>query len=172
MGADAISTKHEDVYFSRNWYSWRPLWDFCYEVAPDIIRPEVFESGHQNGGLGLNAEQSRELASRLRAALQNGNADTAVANHKVEMDALPDEVCRSCNGTGEHGDMLQQIREKMKDLPEEHLEAFERAVTNGHATVCNGSGKVRPGEAWYELRYADIAAFAEFLDDSDGFEVV
>jgi hypothetical protein len=171
MGADVVSTKHEDMIFTRNWYAWRPLWDFCYEIAPDLISEAIFEAGHANGGLGLNEENARELGRRLRETIIDGRAAEAVREHKELMYSYPDEICRSCDGTGkhEHDFAPWDFNEK---LPATVILGVKNALAKGHATVCNGGGKVRPGEAWYALREKDIALFADYLADCGGFEVV
>jgi hypothetical protein len=59
-------------YFRNNIWWWHPLADYCMEVAPDIAEKCSF--WHSNDGDGLNAEDSVELARRLKSAVDRGNA--------------------------------------------------------------------------------------------------
>jgi len=166
MGADVVGRNHKGHYFSRNWWAWRPLWDYCYEIAPDIISEEIWAGGHENAGTGLRAVDARALAARLRGEIISGGAAAAVVEHAQRMAAMPDETCTVCNGTGEHPGGT-----KVSEASPEVREAFERAVAKGYATICNGSGRVRPGEAWYKLTESNIADFAAFLEQCGGFRV-
>jgi hypothetical protein len=166
MGADVVGRNHKGLYFSRNWWDWRPLWDYCYEIAPDIISEEIWDGGHKNAGAGLRAADARALGARLRGEILSERAAAAVAEHAQRMAAMPDETCTFCSGTGKHA------REtKVSELPPEVRESYERALAKGYATICNGSGRVRPGDAWYELTESNIADFAAFLEQSGGFRV-
>ena len=54
---DEYEKINKGVYFRNNCWYWRPLWDFCYNVAknspfPSLISEELWESGHSNNGGG------------------------------------------------------------------------------------------------------------------------
>jgi hypothetical protein len=166
MGADVVGRNRKGLYFSRSFWYWRPLWDYCYEIAPDIISKEIWDGGHENYGAGLRAVDARALAVRLREEILSGRAAAAVGDHAQRMAAMPDETCKFCNGTGKH-----TCETKVSELPPSVRESYERALAKGHATICNGSGRVRPGDAWYELTEANISDFAAFLEQSGGFRV-
>ena len=59
-------------YFRNNCWWWRPLWNYCRVVAPDLISEELWESGHNNNGAGLNAEDSKKLGERLMEYIAEG----------------------------------------------------------------------------------------------------
>ena len=63
------STDYETVnvghYFRNNCWWWRPLWNYCYAIADDIISEAVWDNGHSNSGAGLNAEDAERLGKRL-----------------------------------------------------------------------------------------------------------
>ena len=81
-------SEYEDTnigtYFRNNCWWWRPLWDFCAEVAPDIISAELWQSGHSNDGKGLNDEDAKLLGAYLLTAIKNGTADTFKENHEIQ----------------------------------------------------------------------------------------
>ena len=59
-------------YFRNNCWWWRPLWNYCYAVADDIISQEVWNSGHCNDGAGLNKWEAKALGERLLATIDSG----------------------------------------------------------------------------------------------------
>ena len=71
---------YEDVnigaYFRNNCWWWRPLWNYCYQIADDLISEELFDSGHSNSGAGLDDNQ---------------------ASYQQYLDDLPDNDCFRCN---------------------------------------------------------------------------
>ena len=69
---------HEDnkgVYFRNNCWWWRPLWDFCHHIAPELIDEELWDSGHHNDGAGLNEEDSAKLSVKLMVSVEDGTAE-------------------------------------------------------------------------------------------------
>ena len=71
---DKYNTDNRGVYFSNNCWWWRPLWNYCYHIADDLISEKLWENGHHNSGHGLNAEDSKKLGERLMEYLANGKA--------------------------------------------------------------------------------------------------
>ena len=59
-------------YFRNNCWWWRPLWNYCYAVADDIISQEVWNNGHCNDGAGLNSRNAKLLGKRLLATIDSG----------------------------------------------------------------------------------------------------
>lgn len=56
MGVDITGRKAQNKhgeYFRNNWWHWRPLWEFCRQVAPEIVTPELYDACHSNDGEGL-----------------------------------------------------------------------------------------------------------------------
>ena len=72
----AESDKYEEVnvgrYFRNNCWWWRPLWNYCYAIADDIISQEVWNDGHSNSGAGLNSRDAKLLGKRLLATIDSG----------------------------------------------------------------------------------------------------
>ena len=83
--------EYEDVnvgtYFRNNCWWWRPLWDYCYFIAPDLISEELWENGHNNSGAGLDDLGSKELGQRLLKTLDDGYAKTYIDEYNLDVEA-------------------------------------------------------------------------------------
>lgn len=119
-------------YFRNNAWWWHPLWDYVEHVAPHIA--ERVPYAHSNGGDGLDARECAELAAVLTAELAAGRTEDYEARYAARINALPDEPCSYCAGTGTRSD-ADGIESGMVD----------RSYCNG----CEGKGTVRPRDAWY-----------------------
>ena len=62
-GADPVT--EEGKYFRNNVWWWRPLANYCLEVAPDATA--ACTHWHSNDGAGLSAEGALALADALRS---------------------------------------------------------------------------------------------------------
>ena len=142
---------YEDVnvgaYFRNNCWWWRPLWNYCKTIAPDLINDELFDSGHGNSGAGLNDEDAKELGQRLLWEINNGHTIQYQASYQQYLDDLPDDVCTFCNGNN-------RGKNKMKDC-----------------TRCNGTGKSTNFNKHYPFDIDNVKEFAEFCIQSGGFEI-
>ena len=150
MGMDVygVAPKSEvGEYFRNNVWSWRPLWDFVGESCDLTL--EMKRSGHFNDGLQIDELTARRIAKTLFSLLQDGTVATYQRKRDALLEALPDEVCRHCNGTG--------VRDE--------------SSVQGKCNGCNGTGKVRPFETLYSFSEENVQKFAEFADHSGGFEI-
>ena len=50
--------KNPGVYFRNNVWWWRPLWDYCKGVCPNIITEEKWGEGHHNSGCSFTEEEA------------------------------------------------------------------------------------------------------------------
>ena len=75
---------NKGMYFRNNCWWWRPLWDFCYNVAPELISEDLWENGHHNGGAGLNGEDAKLLGEKLLKAISNGFAEEFKKHHEEQ----------------------------------------------------------------------------------------
>ena len=78
------------VYFRNNVWWWRPLWNYCYLVADDIISEELFNSGEYNSGAGLNDKDAKLLGNRLMEHIADGSTIKYQAEYIQNQDDLPD----------------------------------------------------------------------------------
>ena len=136
-------------YFRNNCWYWRPLWDFVHDQCGDIITDEDHRAGHFNDGHLIKAVQAERIAQRLLALCSNGRVLDVEREYKRVQEAVPDEICNLCNGTGTRNDMV---------------------VANG-CNKCHGKGTVRPSETLYPFQAENVLEFAEFCKDSGGFRI-
>ena len=88
---DLYQRANPGVYFRNNCWWWRPLWNYCRHVAPDLINDELWLDGHNNSGDGLDDKDAKELGILLIKSFENGKFE--------EFEILNKEQ----NDTGEEG---------------------------------------------------------------------
>ena len=71
-------------YFRNNVWWWRPLWDYCYHIADDLISEELWNRGHNNSGAGLNDRDAKLLGNRLLQKIREGDADMFKKLHEEQ----------------------------------------------------------------------------------------
>ena len=79
---DEYNKENKGIYFRNNCWWWRPLWDFCYNVAPELISSELWGDGHHNDGAGLNDEDAELLGELLLKAIKEGKAKEFKKHHE------------------------------------------------------------------------------------------
>ena len=141
---ERINTGH---YFRNNCWWWRPLWNYCYHIADDIISEELFESGHSNSGAGLNDKDAKELGRRLLEQIKIGGTIQYQASYQQYLDDLPDDDCMRCDNNNRGNN-------KKKDC-----------------TNCNKTGKTTNFNKSYPFDIDNVKEFAEFCIQSGGFEI-
>jgi hypothetical protein len=154
MGMDVFGKEprtEKGAYFRNNVWAWHPLWSYCEEIAPDIAGR--VECGHSNDGDGLDAADAEELAQRLQAEVDSGATARYATERQAALEALPDEECSICSGTGKR-------RKPPQTGP-------GRTPCNG----CDGTGKVRPFATHYPFDVENVQEFVEFLRDCGGFAI-
>ena len=144
-------TDYEDAnkgyYFRNNCWWWRPLWNYCYEIAPDLIDMELHDNGHHNSGAGLDAYNAERLGQRLMELIADGSVIKYEAEYMQHLDDLPDEACMRCNDNNRGNN-------KKKDC-----------------TNCNQTG-LRPNfNKSYPFDSRNVEEFAHFCLQSGGFEI-
>jgi len=156
MGMDVYGKKPSSEtgkYFRNNCWWWRPLWDYCCEVAPELIDAQLAKAGHYNDGKGLNAARSVKLAARLQEEIDAGRTEQYARERAATLEAMPSESCEICGGTG------------------------KRAVppkTGPGKQPCNGceaSGWRRPWDTSYPFDVDNVREFIAFLRDCGGFKI-
>lgn len=162
MGMDVHgqnASSEQGAYFRANVWGWHPLATYCNIVAPEIWRH--IEYAHSNDGDGLNDEHSKELAVVLKQKVESGETESYVQIRQAELDALPNEVCKLCSGSGK------------RDWSDPQLAPEYAKGKSGkfECNSCHGAGSNRPSEAWYHLSTETVEEFAQFLQDCGGFEI-
>lgn len=135
------------IYFRNNCWWWRPLWDYCANIAPDLISDELWDSGHHNDGAGLEANDAAKLGVILMTSIEDGTCERYHEAHIDKLKALPKETCHMCNGNN-HGNS------KKKDCKR-----------------CEGKGEVDNFSTNYPFHPDNVKRFANFCIQSGGFEI-
>ena len=134
-------------YFRNNCWWWRPLWNYCHHVAPDLITDDLFKSGGYNDGAGLDAKGAAKLAIILEAKLADGHTKHWEEEYKLYIESLPNDTCGICNGNN-------RGHNKKKDC-----------------NRCDGTGETENFSKSYPFDTRNVEDFAKFLIDSGGFEI-
>ena len=143
--------KYEEInkgyYFRNNCWWWRPLWNYCKTVAPDLIDDELFDSGHSNSGAGLDDKGAKELGKRLLTEINNGDTIQYQASYQQYLDDLPDSDCMRCNNNNRGNNKKKEC------------------------TNCNKTGKSTNFNKHYPFDIDNVREFAEFCLQCGGFEI-
>jgi len=170
MGMDVYGNKPSDTcgeYFRNNVWWWRPLWDYCVEVAPELCGKV---DGHSNGGDGLNAEQALRLSAILSDQLESGATGEYEIEYREAQAKLPRVKCSICNGTGIRTDKVgMEMGQPYKELSPEM--AILTARTRGWCNACQGAGDKEHFDAGYPFDIENVAEFAKFLETCGGFKI-
>ena len=78
-------------YFRNNCWWWRPLWNYCYEVASDLISYDLWNDGHANNGAGLNGRDAQKLGDRLLETIANGQCVKYQADYMQQCEDSDDK---------------------------------------------------------------------------------
>jgi len=157
MGMDCIGKNQDSEvgkYFRNSVWWWHPLADYCMSVAPGITRH--CKHWHSNDGDGLDEMWSLALARVLRTEIAEGRTAKYQDEYTAELNALPDERCKYCDGTGTRGDAIGVS-----------MGMVEKKWCNG----CDGKGSHRPFATSYPFSVENVQEFADFLEKCGGFEI-
>jgi hypothetical protein len=156
MGMDVYGnrpTAEAGEYFRNSVWSWHPLWDYCCEIDPQCVG--AVENGHSNDGDGLDAVGSLHLAGLLQAEIDSGATAKYSSEYEARLNALSDETCKYCNGTGDRPDLEP---------------ADWKKECNG-CNSCHGKGTIRPLDTRYPFSVENVTEFVAFLRDCGGFRI-
>lgn len=177
MGMDVYGKKPTakvGEYFRASVWGWHPLWEYVTYVAPDLASKVTY--GHSNDGDGLDAANSKALAVVLRNSVRSGAAAGYVKERDEMIANLPKKDCEHCNGTGTRTDHIGKDGDWENKPPNRDAGVcvrcgLETCDCRGWCNACGGRGWCRPWAASYSLEVETISEFANFLDDSGGFEI-
>ena len=150
MGMDVYGVEpytKEGEYFRANVWCWRPLWDYVCEVCS--IDEDTQKSGHYNDGHRIDEDKAASIGLVLQSLLKSGLVQKYADHRQKELEALSDDQCKHCEGSGQRND------------------EYVQGTCNG----CGGKGTVRPYETYYPLYVEAVEEFAEFAKQSGGFEI-
>lgn len=165
MGLEPSSERGE--YFRNNVWYWRPLWNYCVSVAPELC-DDI--DGHMNDGDGLDEEGALELAAILRKELAGGGTEKYKEEYYRQLAALPQKDCKHCEATGIRTDTVGvEMGMPTKELSPEMQILTGR--THGWCNACDGEGKRGDWRTEYPFDVENVRDFAEFLAESGGFAI-
>ena len=81
---DEWESSNPGIYFRNNVWWWRPLWDYCYHIADDLISEKLWNNGHNNSGAGLGERDAKRLGNRLLHKIRVGDADRFKKHHEEQ----------------------------------------------------------------------------------------
>ena len=158
--ADAFFKYQDETpgsYFRANVWYWRPLWQYVTVTCDDILTEKDMESGAYNDGHRISKTKANRIASRLKKLDKDGSIMKYELGYKEYLTSLPKEECDICNGTGKRIDDIGiSARNENPDY-----------TCNG----CDGKGKKDNFGSHYPFESEEIVRFAEFCEQSGGFEI-
>ena len=170
MGMDVYGTKptsEKGEYFRNNVWWWRPLWDYCEHVAPELCKDV---SAHYNDGDGLDDEKAKALSKILLETLSDGRCIVYEAQYNLEVSQLPNEDCNICDKTGIRTDKIgKEQGQDSKVLPDDKAIVLGRET--GWCNGCDGFGWKPNWATHYPFSQENVQEFAEFLAESGGFSI-
>ena len=153
--------------FSRTTCGWQGLVEMLRTCFTRQI--ETWAEWCIRSGAGMNAEQSRRLADAIDAAILSGEVDRYVKERDARIDALPDDTCTVCCGSGvRHDDVGQRGGQPDRIITEV---GHPRYGQIGWCSECNGVGTIPPEETWHRLDSDDVREFSAFVRAGGGFEI-
>ena len=155
MGMDVYGkkpTSEKGSYFRANVWWWRPIWDYCLMVHPDIACKVQY--GHTNDGDGLKARDAKNLGRLILKDIKTGFAQAYIQERQDFLDALPLNDCEYCDENGE------------RTWSQENGMSITKTCN-----ACEGTKKVKKWETNYPMTVEFLQEFAEFMIDSGGFEI-
>jgi hypothetical protein len=159
MGMDVYGKaprSEQGKYFRNNVWWWRPLADYCCEVAPEIT--SACQYWQSNDGDGLDDDDALALANALQDEVNSNRAHAYELRRQSEIEMMPNEPCWLCEGTGTR-------------KPAPHWGAGDVKLGGIKCNGCQGSGYVRPPEDNDRSSVENIIAFIAFLRDCGGFQI-
>jgi hypothetical protein len=170
MGMDVYGknpTSEKGSYFRNNVWWWRPLWNYCVEVAPELCGDV---SGHTNDGEGLDEAGAIALSEILFQELWDGKTAQYEKDYNAELATKPRRDCDLCETTGIRTDSIGiEMGQHNKELSPE-----VQILTGRTHGWCNGCDGVGTQEAWdlsYPFSVENVEEFARFLESCGGFSI-
>jgi DnaJ-class molecular chaperone len=158
MGFDLSGIKpcaEVGIYFRNNCWWWRPLASYVLDVCADLFQEGETEYWHSNDGQKISAETAQKIAERLHQLFASGAVHRFAEKYEEERKAIRKVVCQWCDGTGDRPD----------------LEPPEWKAQCGGCNSCHGTGYVDDSAANYPFSEENVKEFAEFCENSGGFEI-
>ena len=173
----AWQSNTKGAYFRQNVWGWRPVWQYVMENCGDIISVEDAQRGSYNDGHEITKEKAKLISNRINSLHKSGELANHARTYATEMDSLPDEECKICNGTGtrkewegwQSEELWLMYHDSLKE--EDSLGGYGWAKECKGCNSCHGVGKVKNFDRSYRFDVESILEFAEFCEYSGGFRI-
>tara|TARA_R110002050_G_scaffold129554_5_gene251067 strand:+ start:98 stop:616 length:519 start_codon:yes stop_codon:yes gene_type:complete len=83
---DKYEDENRGVYFRRNVWGWRPLWDFVYSICDNILTQKDYEFGHYNDGHKISKTKAIRIAKRIARADKEGVIQSLEQEYNIKRD--------------------------------------------------------------------------------------
>jgi hypothetical protein len=144
--------------FRNSVWLWRPLWMFVSTECSDIVSEIDIEAGDGISGHCINKTKAKKIATRIRQLDIKGEIEKYAMGNTEFLEALPDEKCELCDGTGIRNDNLgKEIRKKDPSFT---------------CNACSGKGMNEHFAKRYPFDIENVLEFGKFCDLSGGFEIL
>jgi len=164
-------------YFRNNGWWWHPLWSYICDNTGNLLSERQKHLGHFNDGVRISSRQAKKIAECLSSLVADGSVAEYAKAREAYLNALPDENCWLCGGSGWRDDervpeFYQQATDEQK---KKKFMVFQSAKQEPHilmrCNACHGTGKVRPKETNYPFDEKNVKEFIEFAKHSGGFRI-
>ena len=193
MGMDVFGQNPKNKkgeYFRNNVWWWRPLWEYCEFVAPELT--DMVEHGYSNDGDGLDGDDARKLGNALRKALRKGETAEYIAKRQEFIDNLPIIPCPHCEATGTRKwlkdvvngdtkpavtyDIMETLSNEMNHTGSLPTYTYHEPETGWvmeerECNACAGVGGTKSWEHNYPMDENNVREFATFLVNCGGFSI-
>jgi hypothetical protein len=154
-------------YFRNNVWWWRPLADYCCQIAPSVT--SGCEYWQSNDGDGLNAAGATALADALEREITAGRTAEYAGRYEAKRACTPKPPCQFCEGTGVRRDLVGISNGfHLREIPTTDA-SHPRAGEVGWCNGCHGTGFDDPPS--YPFSVENVQAFISFLRASGGFRI-
>ena len=178
---EAYNKSNPGIYFRNNVWYWRPLWTYVCSTCDDILSEENMEDGCSNSGGKISKTKAIRIAKRLKSNINKGYVDKLEKADIETRKGLPKEECYCCNGVGTRKgwEGWQSKTKWLKyhdslDAPKSENSTsvgYKHAHSCKGCNCCKGTGKVDSFGAHYPFSADNVKEFAEFCEESGGFEI-
>jgi hypothetical protein len=170
MGMDVIGVApatETGTHFRNNVWYWRPLWQYCEQIAPELV---AGVSGQSNDGDGLDADGATQLAALLRAEIDSGRCTEFVSEFNRWKAGMSRTDCEWCDGTGVRSDPIG-VANGMPDKVLDDATAILIGRSTGWCNGCNGEGQKDDWRLAYQFSVENVTEFVTFCENSGGFKI-
>ena len=149
------------VYFRNNVWWWRPLWHYVCIACHGILSGKDIANGQFNGGHRISKTKSLRIAAKLRARIKSGDVVDYYDRHQKEY-----------NEAKEHNKKIQILIDTLHErVKEQYGDIVPREYPEPHKTDWDNLQAQKKWEASYPFDINNVKEFAEFCEQSGGFEI-